>query len=166
MRLASEGLVASQGRSFSVPALGRQDVEDIYGMRNLLEPAAMRQVAARSADAALRAPVEAALAAARAACDDGDAAAFREANQRFRAAWLALVPNPRLVRAIEQYADHMVRIRRLTLGDSETRKRVLQGLERIAAALAAGNADAAEQAVRQHLAAARSAFLAAVGLED
>jgi DNA-binding GntR family transcriptional regulator len=163
-RLASEGLLAAEGRSFTVPALTLADVDDIYEVRFLIEPAAMRQVAARSAERTLRAPIDAALAEAVAAHRDGDSEAFRLANVRYRAAWLALVPNARLVRVIELYADHMQHIRALTLDDVGVRRIVLRGLKRIAAALTAGDGDAAAAAVHEHLIQARHAFIEATGL--
>lgn len=164
-RLASEGLLAVEGRSFVVPALTLQDVDDIYELRFLLEPAALRRVAERTADAAVRAPIDAALAEAEAAYKAKDADAFREANIRFRNAWKDLVPNHRMVKAIEQYADHMMRIRALTLGDAKVRTIVIRGLRRIAAALAAGDGEAAAAAMRDHLAEAKRCFIAATGLD-
>jgi len=164
-RLASEGLLASDGRSFVVPALTLKDVEDIYEVRFLLEPAAVRRVAETTTDAAVRAPLDEALAAAMAAYKAEDADAFREANIRFRNAWKDLVPNRRMVRAIEQYADHMMRIRALTLGDAKVRNIVLKGLKRIAEALAAGDGDAAAGAMRDHLGEAKRCFIAATGLD-
>ncbi len=165
-RLASEGLLASDGRSFVVPSLSLEDVDDIYEVRFLLEPAAMCRVAELTPDPAVRAPIDEALAAASAAFKANDADAFREANIRFRNAWIALVPNRRLVRAIEQYADHMMRIRALTLGDPKIRSIVLKGLKRIAEALAAGDGEAAAAAMRDHLDEAKRAFIAATGLEQ
>jgi DNA-binding GntR family transcriptional regulator len=164
-RLASEGLLASDGRSFVVPSLSLEDVDDIYEVRFLLETAAMRRVAELTPAAAVRAPIDEALAAASAAYKTNDADAFREANIRFRNAWIALVPNRRLVRAIEQYADHMMRIRALTLGDQKVRTIVIKGLKRIAEALAAGNGDDAATAMRDHLGEAKRCFIAATGLD-
>jgi DNA-binding GntR family transcriptional regulator len=37
-RLASEGLLGSDGRSFIVPSLSEADIDDIYELRLLLEP--------------------------------------------------------------------------------------------------------------------------------
>ena len=165
-RLASEGLLASDGRSFVVPSLSLEDVDDIYEVRFLLEPAAMRRVAELTPVAAVRAPIDEALAAASAAYKSNDADAFRESNIRFRNAWIALVPNRRLVRAIEQYADHMMRIRALTLGDQKVRTIVIKGLKRIAEALAAGNGDDAATAMRDHLSEAKRCFIAATGLDQ
>jgi len=163
-RLASEGLLAADGRSFTVPALTLADVDDIYEVRFQMEPPAMRGVAARTTDRALRAPIDTAVADAAAAHHDGDSEAFRQANVRYRAAWLALVRNTRLVRVIELYADHMQHIRALTLGDAGVRRIVLRGLKRITTALAAGDGDAAAAAVHEHLIQARHAFIEATGL--
>ncbi len=165
-RLASEGLLATDRRSFAVPALDLADVDDIYELRFLLEPAAMRRIAARAAEPGTLAPIEAALAAATAAHRAGDAGAFREANVAYRRAWLKLVPNSRLVRIIELYADHMQHIRTLTLGAPGVRTIVLRGLQSITTALAAGDAEAAEQCVRVHLQQARLAFVNALGLAE
>jgi len=168
-RLASEGLLACDQRSFTVPALTLQDVDDIYELRCLVEPAALRRIAPLLADATLRAPLDAALADAEAAHlagrGDANSDAFRAANARYRAAWLALVPNARLVRVIELYADHLQHIRALTLGDPGVRTIVLGGLQRITAALAAGDGKAAAQAMHEHLLQARRAFLDATGLD-
>jgi DNA-binding GntR family transcriptional regulator len=163
-RLASEGLLATEGRSFTVPALALADVDDIYEVRFLIEPAAMRHVADRTVERALLGPIDAALADAVAAHRDGDNEAFRLANVRYRAAWLALVPNARLVRVVELYADHMQHIRALTLDDASVRRIVLRGLKRITAALAAGDGDTAAAAVHEHLIQARRAFIEATGL--
>ena len=45
-RLASEGLIRVGGRSFAVPALSEEDIEEIYDMRVLLETEAIRQAGA------------------------------------------------------------------------------------------------------------------------
>jgi DNA-binding GntR family transcriptional regulator len=66
---------------------------------------------------------------------------------------------------VEQYADHMQHIRTLTLGDARVRAIVLRGLQRITAALAAGDGDAAAAAMHDHLEQAQRAFIAATGLD-
>jgi len=164
-RLASEGLLAADRRSFTVPALTLRDVDDIYEVRFLIEPAALRRIAPLTANPAVRAPIDVALADALAAHRVGDSDAFRDANVRYRAAWLALLPNTRLVRVVELYADHLQHIRALTLDDAGVRTVVLRGLKRIAAALAAGDGDAAAAAMHEHLLQARRAFIEATGLD-
>ena len=150
-RLASEGLLDSDGRSFVVPSLSEADIDDIYELRLLLEPEALRQVAMRIKAGSQLRPLRDELAAMCAAHAASDAHAFMDANYRYRAAWLKLLPNRRLLRAIELYADHVRYLRALTLGDKETRSVVLKGLARLAAALSAGDAAAATDAMRNHL---------------
>jgi DNA-binding GntR family transcriptional regulator len=164
-RLASEGLVSSDGRSFVVPSLTLADIDDIYEVRGLIEPEALRHVAQRAQDPAAVAPITEALEASVAAHKAGDNEAFMEANARFRNAWLACVSNARLVHAVEMYADHVQHLRTLTLEKDKVRTVVLRGLKRIAAAVAAGDGDAAAAAMREHLNEARKAFISALGLE-
>jgi len=165
-RLASQGLLNADGRSFVVPELTLADVDHIYEVRFLVEPEALRGIAAAAADRATRAPIDAALASAVAAHKADDAEVFREAAAAFRAAWLALVPNPRLVRVVEQYSDHMQHIRAMTLGDPKVRWIVLKGLKQIAMALARGDGDAAAAAMHENLRQAKKAFIRASGLDQ
>ena len=165
-RLASDGLVSADGRSFVVPSLTLADVDDIYEVRGLLEPEALRRVAAQTVNPVVRAPLTKALEASVAAHLAGDNEAFMDANAHFRSAWLSLVPNLRLVHAVELYADHVQHLRALTLGDAKIRKVVLAGLKRISRALIAGEGDAAAQAMHDHLSEAKHAFIVAVGLSS
>ncbi len=150
-RLASEGLLDSYGRSFIVPSLSEADIDDIYELRLLLEPEALRQVAVRIREKAHISPVREQLAAMVAAHAEDDVETFMDANYRYRTAWLELVPNRRLLRAIELYADHVRYLRVLTLGDREARAVVLKGLKRIATALSLADGDGASVAMREHL---------------
>jgi DNA-binding GntR family transcriptional regulator len=162
-RLASEGLVVAEGRSFALPALTVRDIEDIYALRFLLEPEALRLVAASRPQRKDLAPLSKALEDMAAADAAADGAAFMEANYRFRDAWTALVPNRRLVRAIQLYADHVRYLRAFTLDDAAVRGVVLIGLKRLAAALVAGEGEAAAQAMRDHLENARRILLDLTG---
>jgi len=150
-RLASEGLLGSDGRSFIVPSLLETDIDDIYELRLLLEPEALRQVAPHIRGKAQIAPFREQLAAMVAAHAENDVEAFMDANYRFRAAWLDVVPNRRLLRAIELYADHVRYLRALTLGNREVRTVVLNGLKKIAASLSAADGTGASAAMREHL---------------
>jgi len=162
-RLASEGLVVADGRSFTLPSLSVGDIEDIYALRFLLEPDALRLVAASQPDRKALAPLRAALEEMAAANEAGDGAAFMEANYRYRDAWTALVPNKRLVRAIQLYADHVRYLRAFTLDTAAVRAVVLKGLKQLAAALAAGNGEAAAQAMHAHLGNAKRILLDMTG---
>jgi DNA-binding GntR family transcriptional regulator len=154
-RLASEGLIDSTGRGFVVPTLSESDIEDIYELRLMIEPEVLRKVAARFADRKQVEPFRAELAKMIAANETGDVESFIEANYRFRAAWLRLVTNSRMLRVIEQYADHVRFLRALTLGSPATRAIVIKNLRRLAAAFRAGDGDAAAAVMRVHLEHAR-----------
>lgn len=161
-RLASEGLLESSGRSFVLPSLSRSDIDDIYELRLFIEPEAIRQVARRITSRKQLQSIRDQLAAMVAAHAAGDVEAFSDANYRYRAAWLDLVPNQRLLRAIELYADHVRYLRVLTLGEAGTRAVVLTGLKRLAAAFAAGKPDEAAAAMRDHLGEAKRILLKAL----
>jgi len=164
-RLASEGLVEADGRSFAVPGLTPEDLTDIYALRSLLEPEAVRLASERAADPTLRKPLENALADAVVAHAAGDAEAFIAANTRFREAWLALVPNRRMVRAIGVYADHVRHLRVLTLADTAVRAGALAGMQQIASALCAGDAAAAGRAMLEQLERAKRALVDRMDIE-
>jgi DNA-binding GntR family transcriptional regulator len=142
------------------------DVDDIYELRCLLEPEAIGLVAGRAPSARMLAPIRQALEASAVAHRAGDTEAFIAANARFRAAWLALVPNRRLVHAVEMYAGHVRYLRMLTLDNPQMRNLVLRGLREIVAALAASDREAATRAMRRHLDAAKHCFRAAAGLVE
>ena len=93
-RLASEGLLVSDGRSFMVPALTLADVDDIYEIRLLIEPAAMARVSPthrRCAAVARRSTTRSPPRAARTV--SADEPTLSRSQLRFRNAWMALVPN-------------------------------------------------------------------------
>ncbi|MEI8325583.1 MAG: GntR family transcriptional regulator, partial [Betaproteobacteria bacterium] len=82
-RLLSEGLIAVEGRSFMVPILAETDVDEIYQLRGILEPAALALVALSGTKPVSLPVLERAFAQAQAAQDSNDADAFREANALF-----------------------------------------------------------------------------------
>ena len=154
-RLLSEGLIAGEGRSFMVPILSDADVDEIYQLRGILEPAALAWVAQSNYQPAALQEMEGAFAQAKVAHASSDADAFREANARFHQAWQGQITNQRLIRAIELYAGHVRYLRVLTLGSDPARKATLSGMKKIHAALRRRDASSAERAMREHLETAR-----------
>jgi DNA-binding GntR family transcriptional regulator len=154
-RLESDGLVAADGRSFIVPVLSDADVDEIYELRSLLEPAALAQVAAAATKPGTLARIAEALRTAEAADADNDAEAFIEANARFHAGWHDLVANRRLLRAIALNAGHVRYLRVLTLNNSEARKAALAGMKNILTALRKRDPERAARVMREHLSVAR-----------
>jgi hypothetical protein len=91
-RLARVGQLAADRRSFTVPALTGATSTDLGA---LSRRTALRH---RAADPTRGVYIDAALADAGGAASDPDAFATPTC---YRAAWLALVPNARLVRVVE-----------------------------------------------------------------
>jgi DNA-binding GntR family transcriptional regulator len=158
--LAKDGLARLDGRGFVVTALTPKDIDDIFELRRLLEPAAIRD-ATKAMDVEGAAVLRAALKKSRKAHAAGVVDAFIAANAEFRAAWLALVPNPRLVRAVGLYDDHTDSLRTMTLGTARVRAIVLAGIAAIVEAMAAGDAAKAAAAMLAHLGEAEAALRAA-----
>lgn len=161
-RLESEGLISAEGRGFVVPELTDSDIEEIYEIRFLLEPAALGSLATECDGSADLFSLAAALADAIAAEKRGDVRAFIEANNRFHNAWRALVPNRRLSKLLDQHVGHVRFLRVLTLGDAEARKAALTGMKNIFAALKKRDQAAAEEAMRKHLEAAKHFLIQAI----
>jgi DNA-binding GntR family transcriptional regulator len=162
-RLASEGLVEAHGRSFAVPALTEDDIEDIYQLRLLLETEAVRQAANREDAQERLGEVRRALEETEAAHVRADAEGFIAANSRFRTAWLGMVRNRRLARTVGIYADHVRALGLLTLGDPQRQKVVLRGMKHILRALERRDEHEAVEAMKHYLGISRSAMLQAAG---
>lgn len=162
-RLASEGLVEAHGRSFTVPSLAEDDIDDIYQLRVLLETEALRQAASHDDGAQGVAEVRRALDEAEAAHARGHAEGFIAANSRFRAAWLGLVRNRRLARTVNIYADHVRALAFLTLGDPQRQKVVLRVMKDILRALEKRDQREAAEAMKRYLGISRNAMLQAAG---
>jgi len=154
-RLESEGMIAVEGRGFVVPELTDADIEEIYQLRFLLEPAAVSSAVAEVSSAADLASMSSAIEDAVAAERNGDFRAFLEANIRFHNAWRALVPNRRMSKLLDQYVGHVRFLRVLTLGDATARKAALTGMKNIHAAFRKRDAEAAAEAMHKHLEAAK-----------
>ena len=154
-RLESEGLITADGRSFIVPVLSDADIDEIYDLRGLLEPAALAQVAVSVTDPKTLSGVAAALRDAEVAERSGDAEAFIDANARFHAGWHDLVSNRRLLRAIALSAGHVRYLRVLTLNHAPARKAALAGMKNILAALRKRDGARAIRVMREHLRVAR-----------
>ena len=154
-RLESEGMIAVEGRGFVVPELTDTDIEEIYQIRFLLEPAAVRSAVTEVGSAADLASMSSAVEDAVAAEKSGDFRSFLEANIRFHNAWRALVPNRRMSKLLDQYVGHVRFLRVLTLGDATARKAALTGMKNIHAAFKKRDTEAAAEAMHKHLEAAK-----------
>jgi DNA-binding GntR family transcriptional regulator len=127
-------------RGYFVTELRMADLEEIYGLRRVLEENAARAALPQLGPAVL-ARAEAAAADCAAAAAAGDVASELAANRRFHFAILAAPGNPHAMRIIRMLWDSTEAYRALYYNSPEERGRSLEAHERILAALRAGDAD-------------------------
>jgi DNA-binding GntR family transcriptional regulator len=159
-RLEQEGLVeATSFKGAVVTDYSERDLEEIYELRELLEGVAVR-AAATDADADTLASLRDVIERSRSARDAGDLAGLAELLGRFDQIVFEQVANVRIRSLIETLRAHLTRIGKLT---EEIPGRVEASVEEHAAiveAIARGDADDAERAMRVHIASVRGDQLA------
>ena len=161
-RLAHEGLVrAIPRRGYMVTAVTLKDIQDIFELRLMLEPAAARMAAGRVNAQRLRTLDE----ACRAGYQPGDARSisrFLDATKAFHVAIAQATGNPRLARCIGELHDEMTRLLHLGLG-LRNRSQELQHEHRaLVKALLRGDGGTAERVCRDQIESTRSMVLSAI----
>jgi len=152
-RLGDLGILdARQGSGTYVAQL---DLGDLLAIRLALEPAIARLAAVRrsGADASRLAALLAEMEAAQA-----DASAFADADLRLHAAVAAASHSLPARVLLDAIADLLRHSRRRTAPDPSLRAHALGAVERLVAAIRDGDPDAAEAAMRGHLARVGSAL--------
>lgn len=156
IRLTHEGLLESIPRTgYRITPVTIQDVEDIFALRLLLEPAAARQAAGRIDQALLQELNE----LCRAGYTPGDRAsesAFLRANRQFHVAIADASGNRRLARLLGQLLEETERLFHLGLAVRDRTEEMKHEHEDLVAALVNGDAAAAEDATIRQIEAARA----------
>lgn len=156
-RLAAEGLVdLAPRRAPSVARISLRSVRALFDFRRMLEPAAVRQLAARTRDlpeisgvfGPLRAGFEA-LAADREAVDFADR--FRFATADFDSELVRLTPNEYLARAIADLRPQSARLRAIAHEDQPRLGQSLAEHAEMCAAIVEGDGDRAAAGCATHL---------------
>lgn len=155
-RLAAQGLVEIRPqRGARVAAVSLEEAEEIYELRILLEPRALRR-SLESSDDAHRLVVAGAF--SRLAAGAADLASAVEAHAAFHRALLARCPAGWLRRFTDLLADHSTRYQVLAAAPSEGSRDPLAEHRRLAEAVAAGDVVGAVSALVEHLEASRAAL--------
>jgi DNA-binding GntR family transcriptional regulator len=146
VRLIHEGLVRNMPRhGYEVSPITLSDVEDLFRLRRILEPATVA-LAAGHIDGALRGRMER-LCRVR-SYSPGDArsvAAYRRANHEFHALIARASGSRRLAEAMERLEQESDRLFSLSLLFRDRGEMVRLGHQRLLAALVAGDAEAARR---------------------
>jgi len=161
-RLAHDGLVrAIPRRGYMVAPVTLQDIQDVFELRLMLEPAAARLAAGKVNAQQLRAYDE----VCSAGYHPGDAkstARFLEANKAFHVAIAQATGNARLASAIEHLLDEMTRLLHLGLGLRKGAQERHFEHKSLVKALARGDGEMAERMCREQIEAARQMIVSAI----
>ena len=151
MRLSEEGLVliraqyTTQVSRIDVPA-----AREAHFLRRSIEIEVARQLAA-SHDEAVIADLRTQLARQAALGNGRDYPAFIAADKEFHRLMYAAAGLPRLWAVVTRMSGHVDRLRLLHVPTEGKVESILAGHQDILEAIATGDADAAQQAVREHL---------------
>jgi DNA-binding GntR family transcriptional regulator len=150
-RLASGGLVSIKPyigatlRSFT-----QRDVEEIYEIRELLEPQAVYQAAA-NLDAEALISLEAVLRRSEEALATGDNAELSKSNRLFHSMIIGYADNERMITILQSMADQLCMISPIVW--AKTHRQELEGQQHsaILQALKSKNAQLAKDLTKQHI---------------
>ncbi len=149
--LEAEGLVETQGRSGPMVArLDWDQAQQVYAIRRLLESDAAA-ACARAADAAVKAQLQAALLRLDTAFAEATPAQLYDATTGFYQVIFTAAGHGVAWEIVQRLNSRISRLRALTLATTDRRISGPAHMARICAAICAGDAEAAAQAVREHL---------------
>ena len=152
-RLAAEGMLELEPyRGAVVRRLSRDDVQDLFNIRRVLEGEAARLAALRIDEGTNRARLEQEMAVVDGFRGRTDTMAYMDANERFHELVVELSGSKLLARLIPQLQVHAFRLlfRRMIVEDSAMPNSIEEHTV-VAAAILAGDAKAAERAMRVHV---------------
>lgn len=162
-RLAQEGLIEhTRNRGARVRLIGEDEAVEILEARTVLEALAARRAAERATEADAE-RLRAVLAEMRARLDAGDLLGASDHNARLHRALLDLAGHRIVDRLVGTLNSHLVRFQYRTILVPGRAERSFAEHTAIVEAVAAGDPDAAEAAMRAHLAHATAALRDSVG---
>jgi DNA-binding GntR family transcriptional regulator len=154
-RLASEGYIVSAERGYEIPTITPADIDNLFQMRELLEPVAARQAAENLSNLGFT-DMEAAIETETKAHRRGDVSRFVAANVAFREAWLLRVRNPMLLEALSRTMRTYQIMRRRFLSNAAVRALSIDTQVAFLAACKARDPDKAELTQRDAIARIRA----------
>lgn len=159
LQLKNEGYLEGTSRGFVLPQFTPEDIANVFEIRLLLEPAAAADACGRATLDGLGKMKIAAESAER-AHRKADVLGYMQANWSFRAAWIGMVPNRRLVQMIDRLHDHAQAVRLATLKDKAFRSLSLLHTQHILDAFLKQDAEAVRERVTHNLRVAATSYYA------
>jgi DNA-binding GntR family transcriptional regulator len=158
LRLTSDGYLVGTTRGFMLPTLTTQDINEVFEMRQLLEPHAASSVVDLLTEDHHMA-LTLAYHKARRAAEKNDPQMMIDANIAFRAIWVGQVKNRRLQDVILHFADQAQIVRLTTLSDPATQAIAARGLKQILDGFSARNGENVHQAMHEFVQLARQQYM-------
>lgn len=165
-RLAADGLVTLQPhRGAVVNSLSRSEIDDVYELREVLDPHVVRRTAKRASDEELEAIREAATKGAEPGTSSTE---LFERNRLFHLALYKPCGNRRMVQLFESLWDSVTAMRMFDVyaSDPEELAKMDREHREIAEAVCARDGERAARLVHQHIASARRDLLELLKGED
>ena len=157
MQLVHEGMLESTSRGFMLRTFPPEEIEQIFEVRRLLEPAAAASAAQNMNTASLR-QLEGAIRRCELSSEANDVRAFIVSIAEFRGVWLQRVPNVRLIDVIVRFADHVQAIRLTTLQTKAVRDDAVKRMRTLCESFRTGDAAGAATKTEKQVLAALDAF--------
>ena len=153
-RLAGEGLVVIEPhRGVVVRRLTREDVANLYEVREGIEGLAARLAAKHIDEADNAKRLRAAIKRMRDVFESGDAAAYMESNESLHGLIFELSGNNALVKMVQQLRLPVFRLQfsRMMRSSAEAKNDSVEDHEKVVQAILAGNPKKAERAMKTHV---------------
>jgi len=150
-KLEREGLLRKLPRGgFSVLSLTREDVEEAFGIRSVLESYAARLATIKHRAEELN-PLDEKISEYRFCMDNNQLQALPEINTAFHDLLYALSRSPKLIRMINDLKDQIYRFRRILLNVEEMVRVSNEDHCRMLKAMKKRDAERVEKLVREHI---------------
>jgi DNA-binding GntR family transcriptional regulator len=158
-KLEREGYLRKLPRGgFSVLGLSRDDVEETFGIRSVLESYAARLAAEKHRKADLK-PLENKIKIYQKHLDCKDLDALPDINTEFHDLLYALSRSPKLIHMINNLRDQIYRFRQLILRDEKLARMSNEDHKDMLEKIRQRDAEGVERLVREHLARGQKAVL-------
>jgi DNA-binding GntR family transcriptional regulator len=162
-KLEREGLLKKLPKGgFTVMSLSREDIEETFGIRSVLESYAARLAALKHHDDELK-PLEEKIKEFKTCLQKGDTDALPKINTEFHNLLYALSRSPKLVRMINDLRDQIFRFRKILLKIDHMPEASNEDHRKMLAAIRKRDVTKVEELVRQHISKGRKTVLKAIG---
>lgn len=150
-KLEREGLIQRLSRGgYSVLSLSREDIEEVFGIRSVLESYAARLAAIKHRDEDLQ-PLEDKIAQFQACVDNKQVDALPEINTEFHDLLYALSRSPKLIKMINALKNQIDRFRKILLNVEQMARISNEDHRRMLKAIRKRDTDRVEKLVKEHI---------------